>query len=499
MKKCIGLLLLMLAGISMFAQFKLEGKIMNYTGKAALAINIPLVYGFHQENSISIPVSKDGTFRITLPVETPKFGNLIFQRVFHTLLLTNGKRLTVTLDESDKKMTLLSGTALPENKLLQDINIEEQPFFMNEQLLSHFEKCSFIPLNAELIVPYFAKAKEKTDRINAADISPLYKKMIALEVKSVTYNYISDFARTQVSNRQVIDSIIISVFDKSSITPTVLPAGPQYYSFVDNYLRYLETKAFLKIRKENIRPEDPIPYYQISLDSANIIVKKYGKPFWRWIGSINNLPDVVNEQYTFQQIVNLYNDKDLTQTVALSEAFKKHFPSGKYNRDIDHKVDTLKGMLAQNESNSNIQVVKHDIQSVYDVIAGFKGKVVYLDVWGTWCGPCKEELKHIPQLRSAFIDKDVVFLYLDMDEDDREAIWKEFIKVNGLTGIHFRKNRQTIAPLWKELLANNQDKAEYYPQYFIFDKAGKLAVSKAFRPSDKETLYQQINAVLLQD
>lgn len=496
MKKCRALLIFIFIGIQVSAQFKLKGKIMNYSGKAELSVNIPLVYGFHQENSISIPVSKDGTFNITLFVKPQKIGNLIFQKEFYTLLLTSGKDLTVMLDENDKKLKLISGTSLPENKLLQNINIEEQPFFMSEQMLSRFQKLAFTALSTELIQPYFAKQDEKVDRIYASDISLPDKKLIASEVKYNTYNHLSDFARTAVSDKKVIDSIIISIFDSSIIKPEVFPAGPQYYFFVDNYLRYLETKAFLKIKKENIKPADPIPYYRISLDSANIIVKKYGKPYWRWIGGINNLPDVVNEQYTFQQIVNLYSDKDLRQTAALSEAFKKRFPSSKHNYDIDQKMNALKEMLVQNESNSNIQIVKHDIQSVYDVIKGFKGKVVYLDIWGTWCGPCRDELKYIPELRSTFIDKNVVFVYLDMDDDDRDAIWQEFIKVNGLTGTHFRKNRQTIAPLWKELLLNSQDKAEYYPQYFIFDKEGKLAVTKAFRPSNKDVLYQQINAVL---
>ncbi|MGO4291557.1 TlpA family protein disulfide reductase [Chitinophaga sp. RAB17] len=496
MKKRMALLLSILIGIQVSAQFKLEGSILNYSGKAGISVNIPLVYGFHKENTIAVPVSPTGKFSITLPVESRKFATLIFQEQFYSLLLTSGKHLTLTLDEKDKKLELISGSALPENRLLQRIDVNESPSFMNESAQSDVGKLSFAALNTTLIQPYFVKRDEKINRINASDISQADKKLMASEVKYITYNYLNDFARTQVNNREVIDSIILSVFDNSIIKPEVFPAGPQYYFFADNYLRYLETKAFLKIKQEKIKPEESIPYFRISFDSANIIVKKYGKPYWRWIGSINNFPDAVTEQYTFQQIVNLYDNKDLRPTTALSDAFKKRFPSSKYNRVIDQRVNTLKELLAQNESDAHIQVVKQEVQSVYDVIKDFKGKVVYLDVWGTWCGPCKEELKHIPALRSAFVNKDVVFVYLDMDDDDRDTVWKEFIKVNGLKGTHFRKNRQTIAPLWKELLADNQDKAEYYPQYFIFDKEGKLAVSKAFRPSDKAVLYQQINTVL---
>nr|WP_294874440.1 TlpA disulfide reductase family protein [uncultured Pedobacter sp.] len=498
MKKNIALFCLMFAAVQASAQFNLRGQIINYSGKEDLVVNTPLVYGFHKENSISIPIAKNGTFNITLPTKAQNFVSLIFQRQFYLLLITKNKTLTASINENDKKLELLSGTALSENKLLQKINIMENPVFMEEQARHFYEGLSFSELNTRLIQPYFAKRNEKINIVTTSKISLKNKKLITSEVKSVAYNYLNDFARTQLNNKSTIDSMIINIFDNSIIKPEVLPAGPQYYSFADNYLRYLETKAFLKIKKDSIKPTEPIPYYGISLDSANVVVKKYGKPYWRWVGSTKNFPEPVTEQYTYQQIINLYYDKDLRQIAALSDVFKKQFPLSSFNQEINQKVNSLKKMLAQNESNTDIVVLKdyNKIQSVYDVVGKYKGKVVYLDVWGTWCGPCKEELKFMPQLKSAFTNKDVIFLYLDMDEEDRDVIWKEFIKVNGLTGVHFRKNRQTIAPIWKELLADNQDKAEYYPQYFIFDKEGKIAVSKALRPSDKEALYQQINSVL---
>ncbi|HAL51358.1 MAG TPA: hypothetical protein DCP78_03830, partial [Sphingobacterium sp.] len=71
-------------------------------------------------------------------------------------------------------------------------------------------------------------------------------------------------------------------------------------------------------------------------------------------------------------------------------------------------------------------------------------------------------------------------------------------RVNNLTGIHLRKNRKQIEPVWKELLLNAKDKAEYYPQYFIFDKTGKLVVEKALRPSNGKQLYDQIDQILNQ-
>ncbi len=498
MKTSLYLLLFLLVSTQVSAQFELKGRVTDYSGKTEVTVNIPTVYGFHKENSISIPVAPDGTFSTVLPVTSRKFAWLIFQRHFYTLLLTGGKSLSVELNVKDSTIRLLSGKALAENKLLRQIDLDSQPFFFSGANADSLKDLPFPALKTRVIEPFLAQQQKKAETISASGLSSADKKLIAAETRYWGYNYLNDFARTQLRNKETIQDLVIHVFDQTVIEPEVFPAGPQYYTFADNYLRYLETKAFVKIRNEKIRPSEPIPYYHISLDSANVLVKKYGKPYWRWVGSLHNFPPAVTENYTYQQIINQYNSRDLTQARSLADAFRQKFPASSFTPRINKMMDTLNSMLAQQAGNQDIVVVKayDKVQSIYEVIKGLKGKVVYLDVWGTWCGPCKEEIKFLPQLRAAFKNKNVAFVFLDMDTDDRDALWKEFIRVNEMTGIHLRKTRETIAPFWKELLADNPDKAEYYPQYFLFNQEGKLVVSKALQPSRQEALYRQINNVL---
>jgi thiol-disulfide isomerase/thioredoxin len=479
------------------AQFNLKGKVVNYSGKEELKINIPLVFGFSKENNIKIPIAKDGSFSILLPIKETKFANLIFQRKFNTLLLSQSKNLIIQLNVADSTLKLIGGTALAENKVMQAVDVESYPFFLKNDG-AEFSKLTLEQLKLKVVMPYFAQRDEKIKMVMNSSIALKDKLLISLELKSIAYNYLNDLARTGLTNKKSVDSLVLQIFDNSTVKPSIFPAGPQYFAFIDNYVRYLETKAFIKIKADKIPSNKPIPYFGISLDSANIFIEKYSKPQWRLLGALNNIPLNIVEQYAFQQIIDAYNFKELKQVEQLSAVFRQHFPVSKHTPEINLKLTQLKAILAANELNAEIKIVQDypQISSIYDVVRQFKGKVVYLDVWGTWCGPCKMEIPYLPKLKKRFKDKDIVYVYLDMDEDKDDLTWKQFIKVNAMAGVHLRKNRQTIDAIWKELLVNATDKAEYYPQYFIFDKEGKLAVTKALRPSSEQALYEQLSVYL---
>lgn len=499
MKKLYCLIpLLILIGLALVsnAQFKLTGQVVNYTGNEELKINIPVVFGFYQQNSTDIPINKDGSFTITLPVNEKKMANLIFKRKFTSLLLTPSKNLNVHLNAKDSIVTLVGGSALAENLVAQKANIDEYPFFLASNT---FNGLLLEQLKKQVLVPYFAQRDEKIKAINGSSISKADQLLLATEVKYIAYNYLNDLARTQLTNRATVDSLILEVFDGASVNPPISPAGPQFYAFIDNYVRFLETKAFAQIKREKIPSSQPIPYFGISLDSANIFVKKYSKAQWRFLGATQNLQAAVAEPYAYQQIVTAYDFKDYNQFKDLVAAFRTKFPQSKFIAPIGVKNAQLDQILSVNEKNEDIKIVENynAVKSIYEIVKKFPGKIVYLDIWGTWCGPCKHELNYLPALKAKFKGKDVVFVYLDMDEDDKDAAWKDFIKANALSGIHLRKSRANIAPIWKELLANAEDKAEYYPQYFIFDRTGKLVVTKAKRPSNGDELYTQLNSVLI--
>jgi thiol-disulfide isomerase/thioredoxin len=63
-------------------------------------------------------------------------------------------------------------------------------------------------------------------------------------------------------------------------------------------------------------------------------------------------------------------------------------------------------------------------------IAKFKGKVVLVDFWATWCGPCRGELPNVLAAYKKYHDKGFEIIGISLDRDENAL--KSFIKENGM-------------------------------------------------------------------
>ena len=113
--------------------------------------------------------------------------------------------------------------------------------------------------------------------------------------------------------------------------------------------------------------------------------------------------------------------------------------------------------------------------SLYD----FKGKVVLVDVWATWCGPCRGEIPHLKKLEKEMHDKDVVFMSVSLDEEKDKQTWLDCIKEEELGGV------QLFAGGWKTPIAEAYG-IEGIPRFMVFDKQGNIVDVHAPRPSSPE-------------
>ena len=105
-----------------------------------------------------------------------------------------------------------------------------------------------------------------------------------------------------------------------------------------------------------------------------------------------------------------------------------------------------------------------DEELFVEMLQPFKGKVILVDVWATWCGPCRMANKEMEPLKAQLADEeDLVFLYL-AGEDSPENTWKNMI--TDLKGEHYRVNQAQWDYLRESLNARG------VPTYIIIDKEG---------------------------
>ena len=170
----------------------------------------------------------------------------------------------------------------------------------------------------------------------------------------------------------------------------------------------------------------------------------------KWIDRLNGHVDV--------SVIN--GATDFAQTIGNEE----------YAQEILLKVKNAGKLLPGQPA---IDFSLSDIEGNNYSLSDFKGKVLYLDFWATWCGPCTKESPYFESLAKKFIDKDVLFLPISMDNSKKT--WSKYLKSHSKELVQYH----SIDPILK-----NEWCIKGIPRFVLIDKNFNIVNAYAERPSD---------------
>ena len=110
-----------------------------------------------------------------------------------------------------------------------------------------------------------------------------------------------------------------------------------------------------------------------------------------------------------------------------------------------------------------------DLQGQPQSLGQWRGKVLVVNYWATWCHPCREEMPGFSRLQDKYRDKGIQFVGISIDTVDKI--------------IEFQKTTPVNYPL---LIGDMGNTRQALPFTAVFDRQGKLALTKLGRLSEKE-------------
>jgi len=113
-------------------------------------------------------------------------------------------------------------------------------------------------------------------------------------------------------------------------------------------------------------------------------------------------------------------------------------------------------------------------------LSDLKGKYIYIDLWATWCAPCRAEIPYLQKLEEKYHGKNIEFVSISIDKLKDNEKWKKFVTDKHLGGTQLFADKD-----WESEFVMNYG-VTGIPRFILIDPQGNILKSDAPRPSDVE-------------
>ncbi|MFH4968397.1 TlpA disulfide reductase family protein [Gaetbulibacter sp. M240] len=400
-----------------------------------------------------ITLMADGRFRDSLAIEPGLYTLSAGRRKSTQIVFFKGDNLTITCDANDFEGSLtFHGKGSSENYELQTINKSIQAYEKErpkDYLLGETDFKNLV----------LKQQNELLSLLNSShELNPLFKTKLTRHLK---YWRLNSFSYYPVNHRYYAKDPDFNVSDD-----------------------FLEETDHLDYERDDDYKESK--YYQ------SLVSRRH----WENIDSLLNIGKLTKAMARIEA-ANLFKTEFirnalLRQTIMgilisentfkpSLEAYMKLSTNQDHKKKVAQKYQEVKSLEKGNLSPKfvNYENYKGGVTSLDQL----NGKYVYIDVWATWCGPCKAEIPFLKEVEKKYHgNKNIEFVSISVDKQKDYDKWRTMIKEKELSGV------QLIADN-----AFNSDFVKSYqirgiPQFILIDPQGNIVNRSAPRPSSPDLI-----------
>lgn len=483
-KPVIALLLAIASGMTAFAQkpITITGTITDASDSKIVVADANLSIPDGKQETL--PLSADGKFSVTLPV-TQKYNWVVLQCA--------SQRLDVFIKEGSSLTFKASGKSFDSTARFEGKDANIPSYFIdwirrNGGVMAHYNRLQELaakePAAFQLALDSVQHGEEKA--LHAA----LDRKLIAKDY----YDYLSHFLQYSGYVAMLRYPVVHEMFKQQSNNINVQNIAQEQYAvarkvpqlFKDEYLDV----AFYQLYAQSYHATmlSAAGYMNVVNTDPQTGKTDLGQAF-RQTDSVLQLlykttPRKTGEFAAGRILIGETKGWPPDSLEKRIKLYQQQYPKSPNNAILDKLVADLKKF---DPGQPALDFAFKTLDGKEMKLSDLKGKVVYMDFWASWCGPCKGEMPYAKKIKEHFQGKDVVFLYVSID--DKEEAWKKGIEAMSISGIHTRTAG------WAGDVARLYE-IKSVPSYFLIDKNGKYVTGKTPRPSQSDALIKLIEGLL---
>ena len=400
----------------------------------------------------------DSTGKATLEFKLsyPMFASIELGDRWIGLYVEPNYNLILNVDQkSDNAVSFSGNGAEPNNYLFQVNKIFRKYEFKDGKRLVELTPISVVNRFDSLIMDI------KNYRIRYFDSTNMTKKTMQ----------ILEFNDRLCVISQKMDYLISHHIDKSNreFIPEQLKGAVQEIPFDEDLLKY-RMFSYAIVLKMYFDLEECTPFWITEKDNKNnpkIINDRIEKD--------KRFPADIKELLTATNILHQMklDGRNTPEIDSIFNKFRQIYPLSNYIPQLQLNADKWRAIAVGNIA-PDFTGTTNEGKSIS--LKELKGKIVYIDVWATWCGPCLKEFHFSEKIEKLFNQNDnVVFLYYSIDQKKDLEIWKKLVTK------HISKNVIHLIQQDEQMLKSYMISG--IPWYLLIDTEGKIVNSDAPKPS----------------